>query len=117
MSKPMTITDIFVAEVAADCIAAKRDAIKHFVWLEFTGFLDKHEKEIYEGDILCKRYEDEAEELGYLDDKVPVVFQDGSFGWVWNQSKQFRSFFEDPLADYEVIGNIYENPKLLKQQP
>jgi YopX protein len=72
--------------------------------MQFTGLTDKTGKEIYEGDV-CK-----------------VVDRGG----VWNVAAQemhsLDSFhFWNHVADnmengvlYEVIGNIYKNPELLK---
>ncbi len=78
-------------------------------FLEFTGLLDKNGIEIYERDIIkcpqTKFY------LGIEVWKVEYSEIWGSYGWTdggaWYQFKQD--------FDYEVIGNIYENPELLNQ--
>ena len=85
------------------------------ILMQFTGLLDKHGKEIYEGDILCWRDAPEK----------PLVVQWGSAGWVLF-SKLFSRFglpggstcdtmhaFEY-ARNSEVIGNIHEHPELLK---
>lgn len=82
------------------------------ILMQYTGLKDKNGKEIFEGDIcvldysLYDEYEDE-DEFGNEKFKFVVEFEDGSF-WNW---------CEDLTSDRcEVIGNIYENPNLLKQK-
>lgn len=63
--------------------------------VQFTGLKDKNGKEIYEGDIL-KQY-DKTYEVYYINGHFM------SCNELWEENT--RS---------EVIGNIYENPELLK---
>ena len=69
--------------------------------MQFTGLLDKGGKEIYEGDIVRP-----------LGDTVSwtVYFKDGSFlvGPLEEQTLLWSYLCE-------VIGNIYENPELIKE--
>ena len=72
---------------------------------QFTGLHDKNGKEIYEGDIICRRamrntfveYERCRWVLRYDDPKVE-----------WRQD-----LHNQISLHLEVIGNIYENPELL----
>lgn len=70
--------------------------------MQFTGLKDKNGKEIYEGDILR-----DAEE----EDTGRVYFLDGSFDCE-SISNPERNLFVWKAC--EVIGNIYENPELVK---
>jgi YopX protein len=69
--------------------------------MQFTGLRDKNRQEIYEGDVI----------QGQAGDNEPITFQDGAFCW------QGVSLSEWHIELWEVIGNIYENPGLLKVEP
>ena len=77
---------------------------------QFTGMYDGNGKEIFEGDIL--QYRDE-------DGKVynrEVVFNDGAFCQkiVPATKPYFTPLRNHELEDWEVIGNIHDNPELLE---
>ncbi len=65
--------------------------------LQYTGLKDKSGKEIYEGDIIA------VEGM----ENLPVEYIDGSF--MAGDSGQYLTSYP-----FKVIGNIYENPELLK---
>ena len=75
--------------------------------LQFTGLKDKNGKEIYEGDIVdCF--------TPYHNHKI-VEWKD----WGWAYKSTIDKEYYDWLGNFyykeiEVIGNIYENPNLLK---
>jgi hypothetical protein len=75
--------------------------------MQYTGLHDKNGKEIYEGDIVRCKYQLRAiwvetvewsEELAGF---APMCFP--------------RGYDEQHIEEYEVLGNIYENPELLKE--
>lgn len=74
---------------------------------QYTGLKDKNGKEIYEGDMVRHR--------GYNGMKISVVaFSDGCFNVGRHQGSSTK---ETPMlitANCEVIGNIHDNPELLK---
>ena len=71
--------------------------------MQYTGSKDMNGVEIYEGDILQSEY--------YL--RYQVVFK----GDCWRCEPLKNSSFKNRFIgrDLEVIGNIYENPELLKE--
>ena len=67
--------------------------------MQFTGLLDKNGREIYEGDI---------DNFGWI-----VCFEHGVFCLKERlEAKTFIAIHESNI--HEIIGNIYENPELLK---
>lgn len=74
---------------------------------EYVGMTDKNGKRIFEGDIIMRFTCDKNTTL-----KGVVEYADGAFGVRFaDGAGQFICFFEYG----EVIGNIYDNPELLKE--
>jgi len=89
-----------------------------------TGLLDKQKKDIYEGDIVDK---------GYCQNRAFIVCIDGMF-FTRGVGMSDKKFMEDCVHTYEecmtflcnvrtegkygmkVIGNVHENPELLKEK-
>lgn len=91
---------------------------KDAVLMKYTGLKDKNDKEIYEGDIFTFDFVKE------LNNSIPLI---GSFDWhndelryeidVHNQEEYLcLSYCGNPvMQNFEVIGNMYEHPSLLKR--
>ena len=74
-----------------------------YILMQFTGLTDKNGKEIYEGDIVRT--------TGWPDGD-PVYWVDGRF--CVGQPSNLADFLGSIAEGCEIIGNIYENPELLK---
>ena len=78
---------------------------------EYTGLKDKNGKEIYEGDIVHMKSEDYV--IRNLDFKEVVKIENGlllPFHEYWRGDRPID------MCNYEVIGNIYENPELCEEK-
>ena len=78
--------------------------------MQYTGLKDKNGKEIYEGDLISENGGEPLE----------VIWQFHSVRWLMQSTLIGRTYremaYDYAQMNYEVIGNIYENPKLLKQE-
>lgn len=101
-----------------------------------TGLVDKNGKEIFEGDVL--KFNDEWNEYcheGYVDGSVEGVnyvevvrseacfefgktkYPDSSlFILMEDEHLNFKDFIKSEDFEFEIIGNIYENPELLEDK-
>lgn len=85
---------------------------ERFILMQSTGLFDKNGKEIFEGDVVL--------ENGWR--KVAVSFGTQEIEENFGDKRIFQGFNLDLgggypeaiMVDFEVLGNIYENPELLE---
>jgi uncharacterized phage protein (TIGR01671 family) len=87
--------------------------------MQFTGLKDKNEKEIYEGDIVkFSNIEYSTGVYGASEGVAEIVYKNNAFillGYDMNCDNLDANIFGYlNNNDMEVIGNIYENPELIK---
>jgi uncharacterized phage protein (TIGR01671 family) len=77
---------------------------------QFTGELDLNKKEIYEGDIVSAFiFADETPQ------KLSVEYRCGGFLIDYKDSESDTVLIGAFVGSLKVIGNIHENPELLKE--
>ena len=75
-----------------------------YTLMQFTGLKDKNGKEIYEGDIIKKE-----NEIGVVEWSSDIV------GYIWRKNKlSATALLQGTYRHCRIIGNICENPELLK---
>lgn len=78
---------------------------------QYTGITDNNDNKIFEGDIL--QFDYTGKNLGVAG-VAAVAFENGKFGVKWGNYKEFVCLDGFANTTLEVIGNIYDNPELLK---
>jgi len=88
---------------------------KHFDLMQYTGLKDKNGKEIYEGDILYVGSKILHDDM--VRKEVLVGFKDGAFMYGRGLDPTHMNTYiwtALGLKETEIIGNIYENPEIIK---
>ena len=115
MKSPRTMSDL----MTADPICAS--VIEDYTFEQFTGLTDKAGVGIYEGDILKCIYTEDSTDTVYT--LVGAVEWDefmceylAAKDDMNNRFKVGTVFTRDSkIEQFEIIGNIHENPELLEQ--
>ncbi len=83
--------------------------------MQYTGLKDKKGKEIYEGDVLAREEDDGSWEYPnrYVDYGA-VEWKDSAWFVIWPHVAEDISLHDYYAKTGEIIGNIYENPELMK---
>ena len=84
---------------------------------QFTGLQDKNGKEIYEGDIVSTSKYGKDIEIGNQIKNVSgsELYEVKMLMCNFVLDSKYRSHYLIYYKDYEVIGNIHDNPELLNK--
>ena len=109
----MILNHIYLAPSGVGFVDKDLIQLKNYIPMQFTGLRDKSDKEIYEGDIIS------VSNNGAFIGNCEIIWKGCGF---WFKDVDFTSETYENLFVYdqcgyglEVIGNIYENPKLLTE--
>ena len=93
---------------------ARPDKVDPNTVVQYTGLTDKNGQMIFEGDLVQAVLPQTTAQMGFVWPIMPVVFSNGTFGLLDHREDvtPFRSFA--PRVTFEVLGNIHDNPDLLK---
>ena len=105
--KKMIFTDNpFHAQIIASKIAGVSTCGYDIEIMQYTGLKDKNGHEAYEGDIFVDLTDGYCWSIAYMDGYYCAISGD--------ETLMLHEFLENGKLDAEIIGNIYENPRLLE---
>lgn len=85
---------------------------------QFTGLLDRNSKEIYEGDIITVkgRYPRVVLWDKMMWALMPTEYYHDEVFWVMNLQHPGVDWWEEFADEFEIIGNIHDNPSLISDK-
>lgn len=104
------IEDLFICD-EYNCTGAVNSMVIPETVGQYTGLTDKNGKKIFEGDVVSGLFRLHLPVNGL------VAFENGSFGLLWSRDgvETFWAFVSICNIEYEVIGNIHDNPELVER--
>lgn len=82
---------------------------------QYTGLVDKNGTKIFEGDVVRAVLKASKSSLPFEWPAAPVVYKGSSFGLAYKRNFGFvRLDGFAPMVTFEVIGNVHDNPELMR---
>lgn len=79
---------------------------EHYIVEQWTGLVDKNGVKIFLGDLVVEsRFKDTVFTVEYKTNGFCLLSKSNRYFWVLGQNKE----------DFEIIGNVNQNPELLNQ--
>ena len=118
--QPTELCNIYEISDCESIDGSRYDVIEDTVG-QYTGIKDENDIEIFEGDIIDFSYDMFVGNFNTFVAKGIVVFEEGAFYVQCLENERLTKdesylLYTINIDTIEVIGNIYDNPELLKEE-
>lgn len=115
MTYPFELRDIEKGNIGNQFLDGRYHNLDSCLVMQFTGLHDKNKKDIYEGDIVRVDTTDLQSKRLHFQFVATVEYKYGMFCISERMDTPVYNIY-DIKNHIEVIGNVFENPELLKEK-